>query len=606
MTSGSLNDFLTLARGLRRLWPILRVPRKLLALVIFSSFLAGLLEGVGVGLLLPLLELLRSNASSQPSQAIQLITKLLPGYSQTVYVISLCALVLIAIALKNAALYWGSQISAQMRAVALLNLRDAIFSRLQNSDLSVFESSTSGEMANGVLIETGRTAYALEFLTLLVQRFAITFCYALSLVFISWQLSLLALLVGILCAVSLRSIYNQLAQMGRDLGSVGDRVGSHLIESLAGTRLIRATNSQPREQKRFYDLNVEWCAALRESVRAGGMLSPVTEVVGVLGGMSIIGFAAVFLVQTGRMSGDMLLGFAFVLVRLLPIATQLYAIYGQIISLAGGVEQSIRWAEVPLFPQRSFGDKTFPGLRREIDIRGLSYAYPNGTRALNNVSFTIPAGKMIALVGSSGSGKSTIAALLLRLREPTSGQISVDGEDYWNFSAASWHRKVAIVEQEAFLFNASLKQNICYGYEDASERDVSEAIRKAHLTQVIAELDHGVETVVGERGATLSGGQRQRMSIARALVRNPEILVLDEATSALDSVSEAQVQQAIDEAQSGRTVVVIAHRFSTIRRADHIVVLERGRVVEQGSWDELEARQGAFYSLLNVSQKALV
>ena len=300
------------------------------------------------------------------------------------------------------------------------------------------------------------------------------------------------------------------------------------------------------------------------------------------------------------------MGFAFLLIRLMPLLTQIYHLYGQTLSLVGNVERTERWLGISQFPQQSFGARSFRGIENGIQIRGLEYRYPNGTIALRNIDLDIEAGTTVALVGGSGSGKSTLAAILQRLRQPSAGQILVDGVDYWEFSPASWHSQVSAVEQEAFLFHASLKENIRYGYPSASDADVTLAIRKAHLEHVIEELPQGLDTIVGERGATLSGGQRQRMSIARALVRNPKLLILDEATSALDSVSEVQVQAALEEAQQGRTAIVIAHRFSTIRNADKIVVLEEGRVVEQGSWDELEKRQGAFYHLLNATQKALV
>jgi len=206
----------------------------------------------------------------------------------------------------------------------------------------------------------------------------------------------------------------------------------------------------------------------------------------------------------------------------------------------------------------------------------------------------IPAGKTIALVGESGSGKSTIASLLLRFRAPTEGTIEVDGIDYWEFSPATWHQNVAVVEQEAFLFHDTLANNIGYGFPDVTRDAIRLAVNRAHLDDVVTRLPDGLETIVGERGTMLSGGQRQRLAIARALVRDPKILILDEATSALDSISEKQVQAAIRDAQEGRTVVVIAHRLSTIRHADHIVVLSQGRVVEQGTWEELENLNGTF------------
>jgi ABC-type multidrug transport system fused ATPase/permease subunit len=187
---------------------------------------------------------------------------------------------------------------------------------------------------------------------------------------------------------------------------------------------------------------------------------------------------------------------------------------------------------------------------------------------------------------------------LLRLRQLTAGRITVDGQDYWEYSAASWHRAIGVVEQEAYLFHDTMAHNIAYGFSEATPQAIQAAVKLAHLEDLVAGLPDGLDTVVGERGALLSGGQRQRLAIARALVRNPQILILDEATSALDSVSERQVQIALEEAMARRTVLVIAHRLSTIRNADHIVVLDKGRVVEQGTWDQLQQNQGPFARLL--------
>ena len=222
--------------------------------------------------------------------------------------------------------------------------------------------------------------------------------------------------------------------------------------------------------------------------------------------------------------------------------------------------------------------------------------------ALADVAFDIPAGQTVALVGSSGSGKSTIASLLLRLREPTAGRIVADGADYWEYSPASWHARLGMVEQEAFLFHDTVANNIQFGRQGVTPEQLRRAVAAAHLDDVIRGLPQGLETVVGERGTMLSGGQRQRLAIARAVVANPQLLILDEATSALDNVSERQVQAALDEARHQRTVVVIAHRLSTVRSADWIVVLDHGRVAEQGTWDELTARGGQFSRLLKSAE----
>jgi ABC-type multidrug transport system fused ATPase/permease subunit len=206
------------------------------------------------------------------------------------------------------------------------------------------------------------------------------------------------------------------------------------------------------------------------------------------------------------------------------------------------------------------------------------------------------------LVGASGSGKTTLASVLLRLRAPTSGSILVDGVDYWKFSPSSWHSRVRMVEQGAFLLNDTIRANITLGSPDSTEEQLKAAVSLAYLDPVISSLSAGLDSHVGEGGALLSGGQRQRVSIARAMVQNPRVLILDEATSALDNVSEREVQMALDRARVGRTAIVIAHRLGTVRDADLVVVMERGRIVEQGTWEQLVQRQGKFSELIAASQ----
>jgi ABC-type multidrug transport system fused ATPase/permease subunit len=218
--------------------------------------------------------------------------------------------------------------------------------------------------------------------------------------------------------------------------------------------------------------------------------------------------------------------------------------------------------------------------------------------ALDDIHFTVPVGQTVAIVGPSGAGKSTLANILLRLRAPSSGRITIDGRDCWEFSSESWHRATALVEQDAFLFHGTLRENILYGLGEVSEEALNGALAAAHLTDVVSSLPDGLNTLVGERGAMVSGGQRQRIAIARAVIRNPSILILDEATSHLDAVSERLVQQALQNASRGRTTIVIAHRLSTIREADKLVVLEDGRLVEQGTWDNLASAGGTFSRLI--------
>jgi ATP-binding cassette subfamily B protein len=272
---------------------------------------------------------------------------------------------------------------------------------------------------------------------------------------------------------------------------------------------------------------------------------------------------------------------------------------GHLFYVAGGIREVDRFLSMPVYPERPFGNVSFSGIREVMRLEGVSYTYGTGTEALREVDFKVRAGQTVAIVGSSGSGKSTLASLLLRLRAPSAGRITVDGIDYWQFSAESWHRSIALVEQDAFLFHGTLRENVLYGWQHVTDGALERAIEAANLSDMVDALPAGLDTLVGERGAMVSGGQRQRIAIARAIVRDPGILVLDEATSHLDSVSEQLVQQALNNAARGRTTIIIAHRLSTIRDADWIVVFDHGRIVEEGTWASLQAAKGTFDRLVH-------
>jgi subfamily B ATP-binding cassette protein MsbA len=338
--------------------------------------------------------------------------------------------------------------------------------------------------------------------------------------------------------------------------------------------------------------------AEERSAEALSLVFPITETLAVAGAMVIVTCAYIFLVRPGHMLSSYLLAYGFILLRLLPLLNQLYQLHGHLAYLGGGINEVKTWLETPHFPERPFGTRMFEGLERDVRFERVGFNYPNGRAALENIDFTVSVGQTIAVVGPSGAGKSTLANILLRLRAPSAGRITIDGHDVWDYSPESWHRAVALVEQDAFLFHGTLRENILYGCDGIDEGRLTSVLAAAHLTDVVSALPDGLDTLVGERGAMVSGGQRQRIAIARALIRNPSILILDEATSHLDAVSERLVQQALQNASRGRTTIVIAHRLSTIRDADLLVVLEAGRIVEQGTWSSLSSAGGTFEKLI--------
>jgi subfamily B ATP-binding cassette protein MsbA len=310
-------------------------------------------------------------------------------------------------------------------------------------------------------------------------------------------------------------------------------------------------------------------------------------------GLLILAFT--LLIQNGKLQSAELLTFLFVLLRFAPNVRYIDAARAQFNNFQGSLTNISELLRTDDKPYLQNGTVQFSGLKRAIEFVSVDFGYDPGEFVLQNISLTIERGKTTALVGASGAGKSTLADLIPRFHDPTQGKILVDGVDLREFDINSLRRKMAIVSQDTFIFNTSVQNNIAYALEGVEEAAIREAARLANALEFIEDMPEGFETQLGDRGVRLSGGQRQRIAIARALLRNPEILILDEATSALDSVSERLIQESLEKLSVGRTVIAIAHRLSTIVRADKVVVLEQGHIVEQGTYDELLQQRGKLW-----------
>jgi subfamily B ATP-binding cassette protein MsbA len=583
---------------LRFLRPYLIERRMMLAAVLTSALFVMLFEGFGVGLLVPLLNLLLGGERATPMRPLQWLEATLPGHSAAFYIGTIAVGIVAAVGLKNLAFYSSLVLNARLRRHVAVSLRDNLFRRLHVADLDLFDRMPGGDLANVFLVESYRTTLAVDAMLALVQRTSIAFFYTAALFFLSWPLTTLVVGLAVFLGAALSFIYGRLKRVGVELTDLNHRLAAAVGQSFSGVRIVRATHSQEREIESFRALNDAQAAAEERSAEALSLVFPITETLAVAGAMVIVTCAYIFLVRPGHMLSSYLLAYGFILLRLLPLLNQLYQLHGHLAYLGGGINEVKQWLETPHFPERPFGTRVFDGVQRELRFEGVGFRYPNGRAALENIDFAVPVGRTVAIVGPSGAGKSTLANILLRLRAPTSGRITVDGGDSWEYSPESWHRATALVEQDAFLFHGTLRENILYGCEGVDDAALAGVLAAAHLTDVVSTLPDGLETLVGERGAMVSGGQRQRIAIARALVRNPSILILDEATSHLDSVSERLVQQALHNASRGRTTIVIAHRLSTIRDADLLIVLEHGRIVEQGTWNTLATAGGPFQRLI--------
>ncbi len=588
----------------RALWPHLRLPRWLIVVSVLLSILGSLLDGVAFGLAAVLIDVLRpgspapaptgSGFMGMALAALQRISSGTPLNTLVLVVIGVIA----SLILKNALLYWAWIAGARVRRHLVCQVRQLLFERLLATDLSFFEEHKTGELSEVFHVETNRIIISMDNLLILLQRIAMVAVYFVLIIVLSPLLAMGVVVIGALVGGLMGMVSARLRRYGDEATRRNQALAGRLSESFGGIRTIRATHAEAQEAERFYRFNSALGGVEEGASRVAGAGTPIGEIVGVSGGMLLLLGSYVWLIQPGHIAPITLVMFAGFLLRLMPALAQVNGLFAHLVYLAGGMREIIQWLQLPRFPRTPFGTRTLTTLGLGVQFHDVTLDFANGTRALDGFNLFIPAGKTVALVGGSGAGKTTAAGLLLRLREPSSGRITVDGVDAHEFTPESWHRTIASVEQDPFVFHDTVAYNVAFGIPDASPERIREALRRAHLEAVIDSKPGGLDAIVGERGSGLSGGQRQRLAIARALIREPRLLVLDEATSSLDNESERQVQRDIEEVMQGRTALIIAHRLSSIRQADWIVVMDHGRKVEEGTWEDLVKNGGRFAALL--------
>jgi subfamily B ATP-binding cassette protein MsbA len=411
---------------------------------------------------------------------------------------------------------------------------------------------------------------------------------------ISWQLSISALILFGMLSVMISSFVVRVREASFPVSQAGADFTSSGIELISAMRTIQTSSTQNFERERFYAVSEKVKLALFKLNKAVDLIRPLAEAISttILILVIIVGFN--FFVVGGELKTSSLLTFMFVLFRMMPLVEQVNGLRVELGSYGGSIDKLKQILKTEDKVYLKNGDVQFDKLQHSIDFINVSFGYTEQT-ILQDINLSIKCGQTTALVGTSGAGKTTLADLIPRLYDPTQGIILVDGIDMRNLDIDSLRRKMAIVSQDTFIFNASVRDNITYGLGAVEEKDLRLVASQANALEFILEMPEGFETKLGDRGVRLSGGQRQRIAIARAMLRNPDILILDEATSALDSVTERLIQESLEELSKGCTVIAIAHRLSTIVSADKIVVLEKGKIIEQGSYQELIDQRGALW-----------
>ena len=585
----------------------LRNHRRLTILTVLTTALSALLEGMGIGLLIPFLDNLL-NAGTAPMQTglawiDAYILAVDAPRDERLYRIS--ATLLAVMWVRVGVGYASRVMSFRLQESILDQLRRDVIGQIQSVALSFFSSARTGLILNTLTTEIKRLRVLFNIaMEGLVQSFMLV-SYGIAVVWLSWQLSILAVVFSGGLVLLLVRYLRRLRDKGRKIARANGQVTAVANEVLGGIRTIMEFGTHRHATDRFAEASADARESIVSAETLSALVRPVTMGVSFTILIGIIIVAVQYFITPGLLSVAAFLAFIFVMVRALPIIQSINTLRAQWSVYRGALDDVVELLRTDDKPYLIDGTEEFPGLTSEIVCENVVFGYEPDQIVIDNISFSIKRGQTVAIIGGSGAGKSTLVDLIARLYDPDAGRILLNGRDLKDFRIESLRQHMAIVNQTTFLFDTTVSENIAYGLEDIPQEAIREAAREANALPFIEAMPEQFDTILGERGARLSGGQRQRIAIARALLRDPDILILDEATSALDSESERLVQESLERLMQDRTVIVIAHRLSTIENADKVVVLEEGRIVEHGTYNELVALEGQLFRYHSLQTQAV-
>ena len=577
-----------LLRALRALLPVVRLRSSVLSSMIILGVLAALSEGLSISLFIPLVQ---DQMGTQTAGLTGWLSALFRGIPSEHRLLWIGFSIFLCIVLKNVLSYSYSLLFQSVNASIGHRIRCGILHQLLGVGQSYLDTHDHGKLLNALATETWRVTSAFTVLARVLINICTTLIFGILLLLISWKLTLITGCLLLLMSQIIQHLTRRVKRISAEATAANQNLTHRMIETLGGLQLIRAFGRENHEKQRFALASRAVSNVFFKLERISEVVHPLSEV---LTASLLVG---ILLVMALRAPGQMAVSITFLvlLYRLQPRVKQFDADRVALDALSASVEDVRNLLDESDKPYLRSGSRIPASIEKGIIFENVSFQYDSGKRsALKQATCTINIGETTAFVGSSGAGKSSLISLICRVYDPSSGRLLVDGVPLPELDLGWWRSQIAVVSQQVFLFNASVADNIAYGKLDATREELVEAAHRAHAMDFIDELPDGFDTILGDQGLRLSGGQRQRLALARAFVRDPKILILDEATNSLDLISEGVVQDALEQFGRNRTVLIVAHRISTIEHADKIIVLDSGRIIENGTVAQLLAAGGLF------------